>query len=232
MTIPRVIMHNSVSLDGSFTDFEVNMALHYQLAGEYKADTTLVGSDTFKQGIELYGGEIPAEEDADYHKPNKENNLPYWVIPDTRGILKGLLHYCRRFEFCRDVILLTSGRTPQDYLDYLTEREYDYLVCGDEHADLKYALEALNEKYGTETVLSDAGPTLNGVLLRNGLVDEISLLITPYLVGRKSGKLLSQLNLEFNSIELDMIECKPFDGRYVHLRYKVVELPEITLSTI
>ena len=50
--IPRVIMHNSVSLDGSFTDLGVNMGPHYQIAGEYKTDTTLVDSETIKTGKE------------------------------------------------------------------------------------------------------------------------------------------------------------------------------------
>ena len=40
----KLIMHNSISLDGSFTDFEVNMGLHYQIASTYKADASLIGS--------------------------------------------------------------------------------------------------------------------------------------------------------------------------------------------
>ena len=53
--LPKVIIHNSVSLDGSLTDFEPNMALHYQIAGNYKPDAHLIGSNTVKVGTELYG---------------------------------------------------------------------------------------------------------------------------------------------------------------------------------
>jgi hypothetical protein len=44
--LPKVIIHNSVSLDGSLTDFEPNMGLHYQIAGNYPPDAHLIGSNT------------------------------------------------------------------------------------------------------------------------------------------------------------------------------------------
>jgi len=121
MAINKVIMHNSVSLDGSFTDFEVNMELHYQIANRYKADANLIGSNTIVTGIEVYGGEIPPESDADFKKPDRGVSLPYWVITDTNGITKGMLHTCRSFEFCKDVIVLVSQKTSGDYINYLRQ---------------------------------------------------------------------------------------------------------------
>jgi 2,5-diamino-6-(ribosylamino)-4(3H)-pyrimidinone 5'-phosphate reductase len=49
--LPNVILHNSISLDGSLTNFEVNMILHYEIAGRYKPDAHLIGSNTIKIGI-------------------------------------------------------------------------------------------------------------------------------------------------------------------------------------
>lgn len=77
MAITKVIMHNSLSLGGSFTDFEVNMGLHYQIGGRYKADANLIGSNTIKTGIEIYGGEIPPENEADFTKPDRGAALLY-----------------------------------------------------------------------------------------------------------------------------------------------------------
>ena len=57
--LPKVIMHNSISLDGSVKDFEVNMGLHYQIAGSYGADVHLIGSNTAKIGMEMFLPEIP-----------------------------------------------------------------------------------------------------------------------------------------------------------------------------
>ena len=52
--LPKVVIHNSVSLDGSLTGFEPDMQLHYQIAGSYKPDAHLIGSNTVKVSVELY----------------------------------------------------------------------------------------------------------------------------------------------------------------------------------
>ena len=219
----KTIMHNSISLDGSFTDFEVNMGLHYQIANNFKADANLIGSNTITAGIEIYGGEIPLESEADFTKPDRSVTLPYWVIVDTKGITKGLLHTCRSFEFCKDVIVLISQQTNEDYMNYLKERDYDYLVCGTEHIDYGKALSALSTKYGIKTILIDSGPTLNRVLLSKGLIDEISLLVSPILVGCKSDKLLANINNGSKNINLKLLACENIEKELVLLRYDVLK---------
>ena len=222
MLMPKIIMHNSVSLDGSFTNFDVDMELHYQVASRYQANANLIGSNTIKTGIEIYGGEIPRENEADFTKPERDLALPYWVVVDTKGITRGLLHTCRSFEFCKDVIVLVSQQTSKDYINYLKERDYDHLVCGKEHVDYEKALNILNKKYGIKTILVDSGPTLNGLLLGQGLIGEISLLVSPVLVGTKSDKLLAHLNLDSHNVNLELLKCEYLDKGYVLLRYKVL----------
>ena len=114
-------MHNSISLAGSFTDFQVNMGLYYQMAGTYKADANPIGSNTIRTGIEISGGEVRPENEADFTKPDRSVALPYWVIVDTKRIAQGLLHTCRIFEFCEDVIVLISQQTNEEYINYLKE---------------------------------------------------------------------------------------------------------------
>jgi 2,5-diamino-6-(ribosylamino)-4(3H)-pyrimidinone 5'-phosphate reductase len=223
MKRPKLIMHNSISLDGSFTDFDVNMELHYQIAGRYEADANLIGCNTIKTGIEIYGGEIPLENEADFTKQDRDTALPYWVIVDTKGVTKGLLHTCRSFQFCKDVIVLISQKTEEDYIHYLKERNYDYLVCGNEHVDYEEALNVLIMKYGVKTVLVDSGPTLNGVLLGKGLIDEISLLVSPVLVGSKSDTLLAFVNMNSQNINLELLSCETFDNGHVLVRYRVLK---------
>ena len=219
----KTIMHNSVSLDGSFINFDVDMGLHYQIASKLKPDAHLIGSDTVTAGIELYGGEIPSEKEADLVKPKRSAGLPYWVIVDSKGKTKGLLHTCRSFEFCKDVIVLISQKTGTSFIDYLKERSYDYLMCGDTHIDFGKAYKALTEKYGIRKIMVDSGPTLNGVLLDRGLIDEISLLIFPVLVGKRSDKLLAQLNTGTRNVNLKLLEHESLDKGLVSLRYQVLK---------
>ncbi len=68
--LPEVIIHNSVSLDGSLTGFNLDMDLHYRVMRNLKPDLHLVGSNTAKTGIDME--EIPQETKNDFKKPNRE----------------------------------------------------------------------------------------------------------------------------------------------------------------
>jgi 2,5-diamino-6-(ribosylamino)-4(3H)-pyrimidinone 5'-phosphate reductase len=216
--LPKVIVHNSISLDGSLTGFEPNMQLHYQIAGDYRAGANLIGSNTVSAGVELYEDGVPPEEKVDFKKPQREAGLPYWIILDTRGKLKGLLHTCRRFELCRNVIVFISEVTPQDYVKYLQERKYDYHVVGDKQTDLELALKLLSSTYGVKRLLADTGRVLGNLLLEKGLTSELSLLVHPVIVGKNAYNIFG--NIEKN-MSLKLYKKKVYPKGYVWLNYKV-----------
>ena len=68
----------------------------------------------------------------------------------------------------------------------------------------------------------DSGPTLNGVLLDTGLIDEISLLVFPVLVGKRSDKLLAKINIGNQNVSLRLLEHEYLDKGLVSLRYQVL----------
>jgi 2,5-diamino-6-(ribosylamino)-4(3H)-pyrimidinone 5'-phosphate reductase len=215
--LPRVIIHNSISLDGSLTNFDVYMDLHYQIAGKYKPNAHLIGSNTIKTGIELYGN-ISQEEENDFKKPSRDENLPYWVIIDTKGSLQGILHMVRRFEFCKDVVVLISEKTSKDYINYLKERDYDFCIVGNEHINLKKSLEYLFKKYKVKNLLTDCGRILSNLLLNQGFVNEISLLIHPVFVGDKSYYIFDNVN---KKIFLKQLKNVILGQGHIWLVYKV-----------
>jgi len=215
---PKIVIHNSISLDGSLTNFEPNMGLHYQIAEYYKPEAHLIGSNTARIGATLFGNGISQEEKRDFEKVKRDKNLPYWVMIDTKGSLKGILHVCRRFEFSRDIIVLLSEETPKEYIEYLKDRNYDYHITGKSHVDLKVGLEILSTQYGVKTVLTDTGRILSNLLLNQGLVSEISLLIHPLIVGKNAYPILSDVN---NNLSLTLRKKETLDKGYVWLVYKV-----------
>ncbi len=219
--LPRVIMHNTISLDGAIKDFEVDLGLHYELAGKIRADAHLVGSETAKTGIESFTDEIPQEEQSDFDKPAAKQNdpRPYWVIPDSKGKLKGLLHVYRRSCYCKDIIIITTTTAPIDYLQYLKERNYDTLIAGDDQINYKTALEMLNSKYRIRTVLVDSGGVLDGILINQGLINEISILISPVIAGNKSLNLFRTFEKKIN---LDLIKTDRLKGNHVLIVYRVL----------
>lgn len=216
--LPKVIVHNSISLDGSLTNFEPDMRLHYQIAGSYKPNVHLIGSSTISASAEFYEGRVPREERTDFEKPERDNRLPYWVLVDTQGRLKGLLHTCRRFEFCRDVIVLISEATPKEYVEHLRERKYDYHIVGKKHVDLKRSLELLSSEYRVRTVLTDTGRILGNLLLEKELASELSLLVHPIIVGERAYRIFGNMS---KSIKLKLHRKEFFPKGYVWLAYKV-----------
>jgi 2,5-diamino-6-(ribosylamino)-4(3H)-pyrimidinone 5'-phosphate reductase len=100
--------------------------------------------------------------------------------------------------------------------------------------DLRVALEELNSRFGVKVVRVDAGGTLNGQLLRQGLVNEVSLLIYPSLVGgEKQGSIFRAPDLPAiaatadpvtgpgGMISLKLLQMERLKGEVIWLRYEL-----------
>lgn len=212
---PKIIIHNQISLDGCVTGFEVDMAKFYGLVSQFKEDATLVGSNTALKGIEMFMKDIPKEKKEDMKKPSKSGVL--WVLVDSEGKLMNKMHVLRNFEYCRDVLVLVSDKTPKKYIQYLEEREYDYIKTGKIKVNLHEAFNILHDKYKIKVMRSDSGGTLNSVLIKEKLVDEISLLISPVIVGNNN-LFFKQDILDNNKLKL--ISSEKIDD-LVWIRYSI-----------
>ena len=212
------IFINSISLDGSLTGFMPDMELHYKIAGEYKPDAHLIGADTIIAGNEMFGEGIPDELPSDFKQPQRNTSLPWWVIVDSGGRLKVMLHTCRRFEYCRDVILLVSEATPADYLVHLRERNYRFITAGKEKVDPVMAVGRLSEKFGISKILTDTGRVLGNILLNLGIVNEISLLVHPLLVGEKCYPMFSDVT---GNLKLRLEKSESFENGCIWMAYYV-----------
>lgn len=122
--------------------------------------------------------------------------------------------------------MLCHHGTPGDYLEYVRRKRVDCLVAGEDRVDLRAALEELHNRYGVETVRVDSGETLNGALLRAGLVDEVSLIIHPVLVGGTSPRIIftaADLAGPAGTIGLRLTHLeRPSEG-ILWLRYETVQ---------
>jgi 2,5-diamino-6-(ribosylamino)-4(3H)-pyrimidinone 5'-phosphate reductase len=220
--LPHVIIHNSISADGRIDWIEPDLGMFYEIAMRFEPDAHLAGSETIYNPEE----EIP-EEDESAFKPLKASGKdarPILVIPDSRGRVRNW-HLLKGMPYWRDMVALCSKATPKEYLMYLKKRHVNYIVAGDEKVDIKLALELLNKKYKIKTVLLDSGGTLNGIMLRLGLVNEISLLINPNLVGGLSVASFyraKDLTSRKGVIELKVKSVKKLDGDVIWLRYNVI----------
>lgn len=217
---PEVIIHNSVSLDHAVRGFEVDLGLHYGALLAFEAGAVLAGSATAKTGIELFMDINEPETEADRHRPEvrPDDPRPIFILVDSRGILKDLLHFYRNMEHTKDVVVLVSEATPEDYLDYLRTRGYPFIRCGSERVDLQGALQELGERFGITRVVSDSGPDLNDVLIREGIADTISLIVYPVIAGEGEKKLFGRAG---GRTTLELQKAVPMEQGTVHLVYAV-----------
>ncbi|MCL7454048.1 MAG: RibD family protein [Anaerolineae bacterium] len=226
--LPRVILHNGVSLDGRVDGYQGGIGQFYQVASAFQADAMLAGSDTLLAAYESappddeHAAEALSAEPAAAPDPGDTRAL--LVVPDSRGRIHNWPQI-RREPWWRDVVVLCSHATPADYVDQLRQMGIDHIVAGDDHVDLRAALEELNTRHGIRTVQVDSGGTLNGVLLRAGLVDEISLLISPTLAGGLSPRSIYRapdLASPEGIIPLRLFHLERLEDGIVWLRYEVV----------
>lgn len=195
-------IYNSVSLDGRVTGFVADLALYYGISAEWGNDGVLVGSGTVLKSMEA----IPEDTEDDLHPPETvdDASLPYVLFVDSKGLIRSH-HVFRQQPYIREVMVLISKDTPDDYRRYLDDRNYRYIETGDDRVDLISAMEVLYEEFGLRNMRTDSGGTLNSALIDADLVDEIVLILNPVLAGNTQTPLLSELSgvkdLEFRSFE-------------------------------
>lgn len=235
MTRPQVLVHTMTSADGRTDHFAGDVGLFYELAAQFPQDAVLTGSGTLmaaalEQGIDLDaedpppGPEPPGPQADDGGDPR-----PLLVLVDSRGRLTRFA-WLRAMPYWRDLVVLCAESTPRRHLTMLDRYRVEHLVVGTDRVDLSAGLTALTERYGVHRVRVDSGGTLTGALLRAGLVDEISILLAPYVVGGSSARgLFIAPDLPGEAADgvtrLELSGVEQLRGDVVHLRYRVTGRP-------
>jgi 2,5-diamino-6-(ribosylamino)-4(3H)-pyrimidinone 5'-phosphate reductase len=218
--LPRVVIHNEMSVDGRVEWLDVHMGLYYELAGRWKEDATLVGADTILAAPD----EIPEETEDDLGPVEVDGDRPLLVIPDSRGRVR-TWHALRSWPFWGRFVALVSSTTPEEYIGYLEARGIEHITAGEDHVDMREALEELADRYSVKLVRTDSGGTLNGVLLAEGLADEVSVMVNASLVGGSATHFFRSPEpwTKEDKIGLRLTHVEELDDGVVWLRYDVVK---------
>jgi 2,5-diamino-6-(ribosylamino)-4(3H)-pyrimidinone 5'-phosphate reductase len=183
--LPYVILHMGISLDGRIDWGGGSDNPYYELVDQFGADTDISGSNT------ILAAQFPADPQKTYGQVYddwvKKPNRPRHAIVDSKGRIK-TWEIIKKQPWWNGYLSLCSEATPQSHLEYLKELGISYIIAGRQNVDFRVALEKLNVQFGSRKVRLDCGGILNGVLLREGLVDEVSVIISPSLVGGISPK--------------------------------------------
>ena len=176
----------------------VTMQMHYASAEPYEAQNSQpIGEECFNIAIQTKG---------------------YIIAIDTTGRLK----WPHNLFDGMPLLVITSEDCPKEYLDTLTKQYISWIAVGKDSIDLKHAMEILKAEFGVERLSVTGGGNINAAVLKEGLLDEVSMMWCPGIDGR-DGMTASfdGLGKDFPPTKLKLMSVEKL-GDTIWARYKVI----------
>ncbi len=145
-----------------------------------------------------------------------------FVLLDNHHLTKqGVRYFC---ALAKQIVVITSNK---DHPAFRVD-ESNLAFIYQEKPSVKEALECLKREYGCERLTVQSGGTVNGLLLREKLLDYIDIVVAPILIGGKDTSTLIDGESIKTDTELSRLaalklkDCTVLDNSYIRLRYEVI----------
>ena len=179
-------------------------------------------TDIFSLNTGRVIAKIGVNEKKEYHE--KIDAVTFVIIDNKPHLNENGIDY-----LCNWVGKLLLVTTNKNHIAYSLQYKYDNLeILYYDTLDLKVLLEDLYSKYNAVRLTIQSGGTLNGMFVRNKLIDFVNIVIAPIIVGGKNVATLvdgesitdeSELN---KLLPLQLLECNKLEHSYIELKYKVL----------
>ncbi|PSR33310.1 MAG: hypothetical protein C7B46_10230 [Sulfobacillus benefaciens] len=222
---PQVVVVMGASVDGRITTApgrnvgewaaeRLNGRAHDLLNGLYDrlaCDGLMSGSES----VLVWGNhEVALAFEPDWPKKSQA-----YIVFDGRGRID--------WAYTKRLIVGTRENTPTSYYDQLRSKQIDNIKAGvGEYIDLGNALEQLFRR-GFRKLALTGGGKINGAFLRAGLVDEISILWSPLLVGGETTPTIFEApNLESwkGIVRLNLVQSEVWDSNLIWAHYRILRV--------
>ena len=117
----------------------------------------------------------------------------YWVIFDRRGTCNWDANKVTYGGKTALVTMVLTKQAKKEYLAHLRTLGIAYIIAGENDLDLEQALSKLKNLFGIDNLVLCGGAIINGAFHRAGLLDELSLVIAPYIEGNHDEKGYAEL---------------------------------------
>ena len=178
-------------------------------------------TDIFSLNTGRVMAKIGVNDRKEYHD---KIDVVTFVIIDNKPHLNenGIDYLC---HWVGKVLLVTTNK---NHIAYSLKNKYDNLeILYYETLNLTQLLEDLYSKYNAENLTIQSGGTLNGMFVRNKLIDFVNIVIAPIIVGGKdvatlvNGESITNENELNKLMPLELMECNKLEDSYIQLKYKV-----------
>ena len=231
MNRPYVICHMVTSIDGKVTgsflrreECKAGEEHYYQINRDQQADAYACGRMTMEESFtdgwypDLTPSAAASAERKDYVADTSAGR--YAVAFDRRGRLgwKGprIKDEDPGYGNAHIIEVLCEEGPTDAYLAHLQSIGVSYLFAGKQDLDLALALHKLRELFSIKTLLLEGGSEINGAFLRDGAVDELSLVQIPVIAEAADKPLFDRS--EITAFELKSTDI--LDGGVLWLRYR------------
>ena len=155
-------------------------------------------------------------------KPEPPKTPVSFVLLDNHHLTEnGVRYFCAR---SREFVLITTNH---DHPAFGIEADNLHIIY-QETLSLAEALHILKTEYGCERLTIQSGGTVNGLFLREKLLDYADIVVAPVLIGGKDTATLVDGRSLRNGSELGqlgvmkLISCTVLEDSYIHLRYEML----------
>lgn len=169
----------------------------------------------------LNTGRVQAKMGAN-DKPAPPKGPVSFVLLDNHHLTEaGVRHFCAKSQ---QFVLVTSNPAHPAF----DVHEPNLGIIYQEEPSLTSALERLRSEFGCERLTVQCGGTVNGLLLREKLLDYVDIVVAPVLVGGKDtptlidGKSLTTTEELSGLGVLRLTDCTVLNDSYLRLRYEVI----------
>ncbi len=230
----KVTTHMIVSIDGKINGkyedeplTETVFGHYYETLFEEFGTAMGVGNKTNVETMEKMGSQpvdfskyVDVEvtyDDFIVQNPNGH----YYVSFDRKGTCTWPTNHFEHLGKKLTYLQVLTKAVKKEYLAYLRDMNIPYIFAGeaDGEMDLTLATSKLKTEFGIENLVVCGGAIINGAFFDADLVDEISLVVSPYMEGDKEMKTFAEINGAFKNTTYPLKYAKPIDGGGVHLVY-------------
>lgn len=155
-------------------------------------------------------------------KPMPDKTPVSFVLVDNKHLDEhGVRYFCK---LSQQFLLVTSNPKHPAF----DVKEDNLHIFHQKELSLKDALAKLKTDFGCERITVQSGGTLNGLFLREKLIDYVDVVVAPVLIGGKDTPTLIDGNSLMSEQELSQLgvlklqECTILENSYLRLRYRVI----------
>jgi len=239
MKRPKIIIHMHTSLNGKING--PHLRTEESQASQLEYYNLFLGPDPFYDGHSgwLSGSTTSEVNFTHYKEPDldpdarevppgdflaeHDETVHYFAI-DRAGKLAWSRNTITYFDTSAHVVEIIPESVSNAYKDFLRRMNVSYIIAGKEELDFAEAASKIRKIYGKNELLLNGGGGVNWSLLKQGLVDEVSIVMTPVVDGSTESASLFDGNPKYNDndpVGFELIDTKKLPDGSVWLRYNV-----------